>query len=960
MRLLSVFTLALLSLSIPAPVAAQGVQTGTLRVTVLDAQDRVMDHVTVTVTSPALQGIRTTMTDDEGRIVLTALPPGDYELKFEQTNFQPVTLPVAVGTEGEYRVTMQLAAVTGPEVVVTPTLVATPVAGLVVRHEEVESLPSGRDLTSIALLSPGVSDYTPNVGQLNINGAFGFDNAFLVNGVDLDDNVFGNPQELFIEDAIQETQVLASGISAEYGRFTGGVVNAVTRSGGNRMSGSLRLNLTNPAWTTETPLETSAGLSHESDLNDSWEGTLGGPIVRDRLWFFGGGRAQTITTSGSLPRTNVPHVQKDENFRGEIKVTGTVATNHTVQWGYLNNHTTQDRYANFPFTIDEPSLIDRGTRNWYTVGNYRGVLGSSVLAEAQYAERRFSFVDAGGTSRDIVDSPFVTFAGDAQFNAPYFDAADQEERNSRQLTGNLTFFLTGAGRHELKTGYEWFRSQNIGANSPSATGHVFYADYATDTAGNPAFDSTGYLVPLFAAGAVGVEIASPQPGATLNIDTSSAFVQDHWTLTPRWSADVGARFEHVSSLALPDRIEGINAASLFPRLATAYDLSRNGAAVVRVTYGWYGGRHNPTLLGRNTNVGTPDLLRAIYAGPTGAGRGFAPGFDVNNYQLVEGVFPTSNVLMDPDLRSPTVREFTASFGAAIGDQGRGYGEVLYVHRGTDDLIEDTISLENGVTEVVRGGIDFGPFTNVLVTNSDDARRVYDALQFQANYKFTPRWSLTAHYTVELRNDGNYEGEATNVPGVTSRIGDYPEAFTADRAFPDGRLQNFERQRMRVWTTYDWGLGRYGALMMSGLWRFDSGRVYSLVAETPQLSGIQMGLLSGYPNPPLTQTIFFGERGAQTFPGAHLFDISIAYNATARGLRPYVKFDVFNLFNNQKEIGFNTTVAPDFDGPVDALGIPTTYIPGPAFGRADDPRHYPAPYGSVTGGRSARVAIGLRF
>ena len=75
----------------------------------------------------------------------------------------------------------------------------------------------------------------------------------MLNGVDVNDNLFGSPQNLFIEDAIEETQVLTSGISAEYGRFTGGVVNAITKSGGNVFSGSLRANLTNPAWTTRRP-----------------------------------------------------------------------------------------------------------------------------------------------------------------------------------------------------------------------------------------------------------------------------------------------------------------------------------------------------------------------------------------------------------------------------------------------------------------------------------------------------------------------------------------------------------------------------------------------------------------------------------------------------------------------------------------------------------------------------------
>src|SRR5438874_11513077 len=112
----------------------------------------------------------------------------------------------------------------------------------------------------------------------------------MVNGVDINDNLFAQPQNLFIEDAIEETQVLTSGISAEYGRLTGGVINAITRSGGNSFSGSARTNLSNPSWTTETPFEVSRGTTHLAQLSRTYEGTFGGPLVRNRLWFFTSGR----------------------------------------------------------------------------------------------------------------------------------------------------------------------------------------------------------------------------------------------------------------------------------------------------------------------------------------------------------------------------------------------------------------------------------------------------------------------------------------------------------------------------------------------------------------------------------------------------------------------------------------------------------------------------------------------
>ena len=133
-----------------------------------------------------------------------------------------------------------------------------------------------------------MTDNTPNVGQVAIGGAFAFDSIFLIDGVDTNDNLFGTSNALFIEDAIQETQVLTSGISAEYGRFGGGVVNVITKSGGNDFSGSFRSNFSRPSWTSETPFERDRNQQRSEVLAKYYEGTIGGadrarpPLVLQR------------------------------------------------------------------------------------------------------------------------------------------------------------------------------------------------------------------------------------------------------------------------------------------------------------------------------------------------------------------------------------------------------------------------------------------------------------------------------------------------------------------------------------------------------------------------------------------------------------------------------------------------------------------------------------------------------
>ena len=260
------------------------------------------------------------------------------------------------------------------------------------------------------------------------------------------------------------------------------------------------------------------------------------------------------------------------------------------------------------------------------------------------------------------------------------------------------------------------------------------------------------------------------------------------------------------------------------------------------------------------------------------------------------------------------------------------------------------------------GIDAGLATNTIYRNSSQARREYQALVGQSSYRISSAWTVKGHYTVQLKNNGNYEGETNGVPGATSMIGNYPEGFNAARFYPEGRLQSFQRHSLRLWSTYRFGMRERGDLSVSGLWRVDSGRVYSLTASVP-LTVEQARLLSaaGYPDLPSPNLVYFGERGSQQFNGYGLFDTSISYNVPAFGtLRPWIKLDIFNLFNNDKLISWNTSVRPDQTSASDGLGLHTASIPGALFGQATSTSNYPAAFNGATGGRTFRVGVGFRF
>ena len=213
----------------------------------------------------------------------------------------------------------------------------------------------------------------------------------------------------------------------------------------------------------------------------------------------------------------------------------------------------------------------------------------------------------------------------AIYNAPYFDGVDAEQRNNRQFTGSLTKFCTLAGSHETKGGYEWYRSQRTGGGSQSPTQYVFAADFL-DRRGwraGPRRDRDGRFRCLLRACRVSTYFPAIT-GAVLNNDSNSLYLTDHWVISSRVSADLGARYEHVKAESTGGLVS-ISNNRIVPRLAAAFDVKGDGDQIVHVTYGQYSGRYNEAQIGRNSPVGNSPSIDSVYQGPAGQGYGFAAG-----------------------------------------------------------------------------------------------------------------------------------------------------------------------------------------------------------------------------------------------------------------------------------------------------------------------------------------------
>ena len=523
------------------------------------------------------------------------------------------------------------------------------------------------------------------------------------------------------------------------------------------------------------------------------------------------------------------------------------------------------------------------------------------------------------------------------------------------MTGNVTWFASSPafGSHSVKAGFERYTSTNIGGNSQSSTGYTFYADFAAARDGTPLLDAGQRAVPTFEPFGSLLLHWLPVRGARIDINTTSFFVNDSWAFDEHLSFELGMRGETVDSEATGG-IQTVDTSGLVPRLGVAYDPAGDGRLSLQATYSHYSGKYSEAQFASTTNVGNPSLLYGVYTGPSGQGRDFAPGFDPDNYVTVLGVFPTRNVFNAPNLRSPVTKELTLSAGSVVG--ARGHLKLTFIRRSTGGVIDDLLDLTTGSTEIIEDGTSFGTFVNRVLRNTDELVRRYDALVVDGRVQATRNFLLDGSWTVQLRNAGNFEGEGTNTPGSSSNAFDWPEVTPANRYFPYGRLDDYQQHKVRLWGIYNVDLGWAGRLDLGGMWRYNSGLTYSLASGGVQLTPQQERILAdlGYASLPSSRGIFYADRGTGNFAGYARLDLSAQWELPVwREARPWLKFEVFNVLNNDKLLTWNTIVRPNYDGPLDELGLPTTYTEGPRFGEATSAGNYP-------GGRSFWMALGFRF
>ncbi|OFV80951.1 MAG: hypothetical protein A2Y78_00350 [Acidobacteria bacterium RBG_13_68_16] len=988
--------IALLVGFVALPLFAQTYPTGTLSGHVTDGTTP-LPGVTVTVSSPYLQGTRTAVTTTNGDYILSFLPPGEYRVRFELQGFQTLdtSIKISAAQSSKLDATMPAAKV-AEEVTVTgsyETISSTGTASTTLEASLQSKLPITRDLQGAVTLTAGVSTTGP-ANAITISGAQSYESLFLVNGVVVNENLRGQATNLFIEDAIQETTTSTSGISAEYGRFAGGVVNTLTKSGGNEVHGSFRTSFDNEKWTAETPK--TVRYSRADKINKTFEATLGGYLWKDKIWYFLAGRNRETTGTNQTRITEIVFPTGLSEKRYEGKLTLAVSADHRFVGTYIDRKREWEGYffPSLPIMDAGDSIYARQIPEDLKAINYTGVLADNFFIEGQYSERNLQFQNSGGQFKGDLIKGTVIYSNAQGYvgNAAIFcGGCEPEDRNNKDYLAKGSWFLStaGMGSHDIVVGYDQFEDYHFSVNHQSPSDVWFSASEFI-------FGGQNWYPLVYGDGSADIDwypILLIGEGATFK--QTGIFINDKWRLNNNWSFNLGLRYDKNDGQTSVG-IKVAKDSNISPRLGVTFDPKGDGNWIFNASFsryvmtiantgnvadqspqqpaefywGYYGPDFNTECdPDTGTNCTSPqDVLRGVFEWFDSIG-GFTSNPDYG-FRI-----PGFNRFIKGSLDSPYAEEIAAGATKRLGNIG--IVRLDYVHRNFKNAYTTHVDMDTGQVEVIALDQSWGLQDIGYIENSDFLERKYDGISLTGNFRLGDRWNVGGNYTLS-QTQGNFNGEtsgsgpvtATNVPNY------YPEYQDVAWSNPSGDLLSDQRHRGRVWVVWDVIASKHNNLSLSLMQSYFSGTPYGAVGAIRSRDYVTN---PGYRNRPSTVTYYFTPRDAFHTDNITRTDMSVVYGfkfpALGKDIELFLIPAVTNIFNEHGLISTDTTV---YDYSVASTRVnnfnPFTTTPtecpqgtaaatckasganwqkGPNFGKATGPTNYQTP-------RVISLSLGFRF
>lgn len=823
-------------------------QAGGIQGTVKDASGAILPGVTVEARNVSVAGVQSAITDERGIYRFPALPPGTYEVTAVLQGFKTAKVGNAVIELGklltidfglEVAGIAETVQVTGESPLIDVKQNAT---FATVQADTIARIPKGRDFTGVIAMAAGANDEA-RTGGISVQGASGSENRFIVDGLDTTDLKTGVTGKTVVNDFIQEVQVKTSGYNAEFGGATGGVVSAITKSGSNSLRGSAGFYFTDNGPTGVDnkddsnffkgsqrptlrlkPTNTKEAEYVTYPLNDlpEWQPVfdVGGPIMKDRLWFYAGyapvyytnKRTVTFTTNpadGSSPTKTFPI--DSETDRLNTNISGQITNNMRFRFSYAptwgrsrgsqpgiepNGTSTSSPNTDYASTGSN-SWNDAysGTFDWAATNSfYVNVMGGYFVYDSESLGNGTEIVHSFQSNNNVypeIPPNLVQPSGYVDNKSSYKTATNEYTRLYLNATG--TWFKTAKGQHAIKGGVRYERlGNNVYQGQLEPTINLYWnAQYAMN-------DGTGNR-----SGKYGYYTVSKGVVRTGDIASNnwSLFLQDSWSPTSRLTINAGLRAESEKVPFYSGGIyegEGLDfgfGTKLAPRVGFAYDLKGDGRWKL---YGSYGRYYDITKL---------ELPQGSFGGEKWVSYAWSlDTYDWPNIKCQEGqtgcpgtfyeqtIFRFGSNEVDPSIDDVHIKYFGVSgnwidpdikpvqSNAVVFGMDHELTPVLsvgarYTHTWVDRTIEDFGWNEPGLGEfyIIGNPGDgawgdqaflWGPgklYTTGTPVPMPKPVRKYDALEITLKKRLSNRWSGQLVYTYS-RLWGNFPGLASSDEG----------------------------------------------------------------------------------------------------------------------------------------------------------------------------------------------------
>jgi len=917
--------------------------TGTIQGRVTDAQGAVLPGVTVSATSPAMLGQQTTVTSETGNYRFPAVPPGVYTVSYELAGFNTLKregIQISLGFTANLNVELTLATLQETVTVTGASPVIDTSATRIQQNfkvEELRSIPNGRDMWALLAVTPAVQMTRIDVGGNRAGtqtgySAYGLSGQVrvLIEGINTTEGT-GGAGFYFDYSSIDEAFLGTSGQGAEMPN-PGVQSQFITKSGGNMFSGELYYdwynnslqgsNLTGKL--TQPVAEGGFGLrpgSNEITTYFDRAVNLGGPIVKDKLWWFSTYREQFNAVQQPNFVGDLAGKTLDTKLWNPIgKLTYQVNPKNKIigyyQWGQkvMPNRLP---YGTYSYTKEEQTnRQDSGS--WVYKGEWNSTINDKLYVEARYGEFGYYFpLSANGSAGyHFRDTGRLTVEGTHQ--------QWQLDRQRKQITGAATYFLdtANAGTHTFKfggeqlfeTGWEGYL-ERFGGNrdliyTNGVSNQVTFA-FPTATKVN-ALDAREQLLTSSKLGVTGL------------------FFTDTWNVG-RLTMNLGARWDRYSgSLPEQQQLGGTNgpvtipaqtfaAVDLYtwngfaPRIGATYDFSGTGKSVLKANYGLFW--HNPGVgLGGNANPNQSSKTITYAWNDANGNRRFDAG---ENGANAISTNLAGAVQFDRNIKQPFTHEASAFFEQQLTDTlGVRAG---YVYKTEADLTGQWQALRpaSAYTQSFNWAAPSGEvltlfgipnaqlsnFPNTAVVSNVPGRQSrFDTAEFSFNKRYGNKWSAQGGAAYTWLNDFR--------TGVTASSNAHPNA-------PGQVKTSF--WSVKLTGSYDAPLG----IRISPVMRHQSGANYARQIQVPA-SAAPAALNLFFPG----VTVFADAANANRVDKIWVYDLRFdrTFNLGNRiKFRGFV--DIFNLTNSNASEVIAQVTGPRYQFPVNVLGPRTMRLGG---------------------------------